>query len=281
MKDLGRFFGDEWRTRCLRRAHRLFANSDIDPEDACQEAMTGLLEAFQRVPAESLTDAYVWTAYKNELVSVMQRAFGKDRPPEWISRLGEPWITIYRYFCYQRIPPAVIQDLLGLAAQVVDDAIARLRTPRPGQKGCPSAPARVSVEGHSVGDEEHEEVGIALVGPAVGEPLESVEEAEWVVLLGVILGVAEEGNPRPGIENYVERLPEPTAAKWRLVAGALELDDEDRLLLRLRFAEGLSEPEVGVAVGMEKHTARRRLKQVCERIRGTLTAHGIELSDLA
>ena len=52
------------------------------------------------------------------------------------------------------------------------------------------------------------------------------------------------------------------------VAGALDtLDDRDRLVLRLRFEEGLSQSEIAARVGISQMHVSRLLRRACERIR--------------
>ena len=55
------------------------------------------------------------------------------------------------------------------------------------------------------------------------------------------------------------------------VAGALDtLDDRDRLVLRLRFEEGLSQSEIAARIGISQMHVSRLLRRACERIRDEL-----------
>jgi RNA polymerase sigma-B factor len=55
------------------------------------------------------------------------------------------------------------------------------------------------------------------------------------------------------------------------VADALEtLDDRDRLVLRLRFEEGLSQSEIAARIGISQMHVSRLLRRACDRIRDEL-----------
>jgi RNA polymerase sigma-B factor len=55
------------------------------------------------------------------------------------------------------------------------------------------------------------------------------------------------------------------------VAGALDtLDDRDRLVLRLRFEEGLSQSEIAARIGISQMHVSRLLRRACDRIRDEL-----------
>ncbi len=55
------------------------------------------------------------------------------------------------------------------------------------------------------------------------------------------------------------------------VADALEtLDDRDRLVLRLRFEEGLSQSEIAARIGISQMHVSRLLRRAYERIRDEL-----------
>ncbi len=107
--------------------------------------------------------------------------------------------------------------------------------------------------------------------------------------------------PRPGRQPGqplgAERFPQPVpiatpeetvlrnaeqAAVTRAVAGSLRrLRAQDRLLLRLRFGEGLSVPEIARGLAIGSKPLFKRLKRVLARIRRDMHLAGVESHDVA
>ena len=92
-----------------------------------------------------------------------------------------------------------------------------------------------------------------------------------------------------GEADVVEQIPAPgqsESALWGQVRPALNnalasLGSKDREAVLLRFADGLSFPELGTALGTSEDAARMRLNRAVERLRQFFAKHGIVLSAAA
>ena len=84
--------------------------------------------------------------------------------------------------------------------------------------------------------------------------------------------------PRGGADRHL--LAGERAATVRSVRGALaasmgELGDEDRVVLRLRFQDGLTVPRIAQVLGLDAKALYRRCDRLLERLRGILERRGI------
>ena len=64
--------------------------------------------------------------------------------------------------------------------------------------------------------------------------------------------------PEPGVTSRVEEWSEPLGATYRVFD---RLGDDDRILIALRYVEGLELTEVAAAVGISLATVKRRLQK--------------------
>src|SRR6266404_5514946 len=74
---------------------------------------------------------------------------------------------------------------------------------------------------------------------------------------------------------------DPTDILWQQVRPLLddvmhELSEEDRTAVVLRFFEGRSLKEIGLALGLTENAARMRVERSVERLRGSLSQRGVK-----
>jgi RNA polymerase sigma factor (sigma-70 family) len=88
----------------------------------------------------------------------------------------------------------------------------------------------------------------------------------------------ELAEPRAGADRGLlagERSATVRSVRAALAASLAELGDEDRVVLRLRFQEGLKVPRIAQILGLEAKALYRRCDRLLERLRGILERRGI------
>jgi len=106
------------------------------------------------------------------------------------------------------------------------------------------------------------------LGTSVEEVLEALQSdrARHAVSLSAVNDGDAEDRGVPSTEGGYEDVEDRL-----LVGSALDvLDDRDRLVLHLRFAEDLSQSEIAVRIGVSQMHVSRLLRRACERLREEL-----------
>jgi RNA polymerase sigma factor (sigma-70 family) len=84
--------------------------------------------------------------------------------------------------------------------------------------------------------------------------------------------------PRAGADRDLlaeERVATVRAARAALAASLAELGDEDRVVLRLRFQDGLKVPRIAQILGTDAKALYRRCDRLLEQLRGILERRGV------
>jgi RNA polymerase sigma factor (sigma-70 family) len=276
-----RFFAPPW-IRHYRQASRdFFGHTSVDAEDACADAQLILYRRLRDRDCATLSEAYVRTAFKNALRDVYRRHFGRPRPPAWVQRLGPIWERLFELFCLQRLPvEAITETLLHSASSTevagtpsprtplplwVETAVQRLRE----AQACPEDEVQTVSIDHGGEDEER---SIDLPGAQHAET--ALGEAEIGGLIFTLLGWGG-GRPTATADKLTRRVME----RWHELSERLEINDDERLMLRLVYQEDLPVTEVARLLGHEAHHVRRSIKRVLARIREVLVANGIRFED--
>lgn len=276
MDSLGRYFSTIWLRYYREQAAAFFHHTEVDEEDAAQEAQLQLHQRLAGHPAARLTDALVRVTYKNLLRDIYRKYFGRPRPPRWVIRLGILWQTIWELFCLERLPRQEIVMRLEQGGsesaegdsfcRLVDQAVERLTA----EEACPKPREKlVSIDARDEDDPPFE----LSDGQSATDPL---EQSEVQLLVQAILGGQSDGIDSEMAHNLGSRL----ALKWTALSRELELDDETRLMLRLLYQEQLSVADVARLLGKEPQHVRRPVQRACRRIRELFAAHGVGFEDV-
>lgn len=275
-----------WERRFFTEARRVFPNDPMLAERAALEAQDHLRGKLQQLSAPQ-PDAYILTAFRHELVDFARREFGYKRPPAWVQRLGRLWEEVFRLLCvYGRHPEeikgslvfghrrhtyvedpdqqarqAVVEEAIRIILAKVTDCLQRISV----------SPILRSVDGDtevSVVDTLADGEG-SIEDRAERDALEHILEA-----LAALLDPAK----NPSAPAY--HLSDIFYLRFDQIRKSLLLTDDERILLRMIFHEGMSVAEVARQLGTPEHVTRRAKARVQERIRQALADAGISGSDL-
>lgn len=255
----------DWLAWYRREFDRKLGGLFEDPEDACSSAIYKLL--FEKLPKakpkhRDNMEAFVRATYRNVLEDTRRSVFGRPRVPTKMKVLGPPIDQIYFAFCLLAKPANVIAAELLLTLEVVTEWVTWLKK----NNKCPKRVQKVSLT-MSTDDGEVRQVDITEDdGDPVGD---SVESEELGALMDLLLGLNDNNADRQ--ENLTNSLADNIAQMRQ----AIELTDEERLLLRLRFVEQLTVPATADAMNLQVHTVRNREKQMFSRLRDVFAKFGI------
>jgi DNA-directed RNA polymerase specialized sigma24 family protein len=194
-------------------------------------------------------DAFLAITLKHLLEDYAVRKYGRKRPPTWIVRLGTVWKRIHQMLCLQRQPEEKIVDHF-----CADDE----HDERDIRSAILQIKGRVPDCGQYLGEYLDDE-GLVAANTAdeAHAPPERLVDVEWQILVDAVREALGVGKP----ENQVGR---PNLA----------LSDDERLLLRLVYHEGLSLPKAAKALKLHEQKARRMHRAVIERLHEELVKNG-------
>jgi len=255
----------EWLAWYKREFDRKMGGLFEDPEDACSSAVYKLL--FEKLPKaqpkhRDNMDAFVRTMFRNVLEDTRRAVFGRPRVPTKMKLIGPPIDQIYFAFCLLAKPIAVISTELQLSVEVVSEWVTWLKE----KNKCPKKVVKVSLTSTS-DDSGNREIELTdNDGDPVGE---SVENEELGALVDLLVGLNDHSEDRAG------SLSVDLGNKLDALRNAIDLSDEERLLIRLRFVEQLSVPATASAMSTQTHTVRNREKQLITRLGTVFRRFGI------
>lgn len=233
-----------------------------DPEDAYGESIERLL--VHKLPAyeprhEENLDALVRTAYRHIMGDLWRKHFGRPRPPREMARALPAAEALYFKFCLERKPVDVIAEELALPERAVGTWATWLRV----NDKCPKKKSFRSLDDPDAASARREIEVVTAEDPVN----RSAERDQAAAIVAMLLETAGREPSNKGGEALQRTL--------RAVREELALDDEERLLLKLRFIEELDVTEAATLLGVDRRTVKSRESQVLERLRTLFESHDI------
>lgn len=216
----------------------------------------------------SKPETFLYSVCSNLLEEFSRKRYGRARPPEWLKQEGELWVQIWRWLCLERDHPEAISDRLcddgarepGLIHNIMRAIKAKL--PWCGVSSLPIPAEYQDNDGNTVSV-----VDQVSTSPA---PLEAMTETVREDVLASLSALAGHEPPAALRDSAVHaRLRE-----------SLALEDDELLLLKLHFQEGLSGLAIARLLGVPNHQPGRQIRKLLEKIRNVFEAEGITLDQL-
>lgn len=223
----------------------------------------------KKFTGKSKPETYLYSIASNLIEEFSRKKFGRQRPPEWLKREGELWITLWRQICLERLHIATVIDRHcatqlrepGRIAQIV--SVIKGRIPWCGVKDAPT-----SLDQTLTSDSETTFLDTIDSEPSLEANIEQACLTEALHLIASLLHGEEEWQPHIPFE------------KWQGVRDALSLSDEDALMLRMHFCDGLSFSAIARHLGVANHVPGRQTKKLLEHIASVLKSHNLHWDSL-
>lgn len=218
---------------------------------------------------------FLYTLASNAIEEFSRKRFGRPRPPKWLDDLGDLWVKLWRSLCLERqLLPSLVDrysakgfrdpDAVTQAAKVI-----KARIPNCGQANMDS----VGVEDISAVSDAEQSL----------EPQTDQDHANpfYKELLLMVNAVTNEKLCCDSFsEDSLARVGEMAASsqsKLDSLRVGLTLSDEERIMLRMVYVEGLSKTATSKALGMPAHQAGRAISNVLDRIAKALEGADIDI----
>lgn len=252
---------EQWE-KINRAAVRRFGNTSF-AEEAALAVMEGLeLNDWRRVrgySGKASFSTYVMALTARLLEDFARTRFGRVRPPLWVKTMGGIWSKLFTALCLERLKVSeavevVFQRQFTAEKKEIEDAAYSLlgRIPDCGTD-----------RGYEV---EYDETyhGQTWAGESPqGEKVEKDERGQMLeYLFQTILG-------REGKEISKETVSKLESLK-------IQLQPQDRMLLKLCFQDGLGVAEAGRLLGQTRYQAHGKMRRIMKRIRKEFERTGFD-----
>ncbi|MDG4595527.1 MAG: helix-turn-helix domain-containing protein [Candidatus Contendobacter sp.] len=262
----------DWRSILFDSTRGLFKHLDAlarrrfptDPNLA-EEAFNAVLDALSRddwarlarFDGRGSAEGYLVRAFSHALEDFARQRFGRPRPPATIARRGGMWLRIYQQLIVERrLEPSIIDALVADTEWSVADITEAIREVKALCQSATNLGAFVPLE---------DNLDPAAIREATVDPPPEPERQLQRSL-------------RERLAHGLSRLFDATHAAAGDDQG-VEVDAEDRVLIRLLYAEGLSLAASARLLGRPEHEVRRRHQHLLKVLRQQLPPAAADLVD--
>jgi DNA-directed RNA polymerase specialized sigma24 family protein len=227
-------------------------------------------------------ETYLTTLTQNLLEEFARKRFGRPRPPEWLKREGELWVRLWKMVCLERQDiPAVIDKLcqnLERQQALVKHAITTIKARLP---WCGDSAREIPADClcKTEADPYPE-----IIDRDIEQQLDDHEWEEALQLLFSGLLNSEMLNTDESVSedrpSNTLSPPQPNRDQIERLRSLLALTNEEQLLLKLVYQEGLKLKAIATALNIPSYQPGRLLKGIHQRIREALRACDMDFEGL-
>lgn len=279
-----RVFAPEFMAAINKLADRRFGQGSL-----AEEAGTYVIEYLSRddwekcksFQGKSQVKTFLYTLSNNALEEFSRKRFGRPRPPSWLQELGDMWIRLWRSLCLERQPLPTLVDRYTQRD---------FREPEAVEQAARVIKARIPTCGQSSRDTELAEDIDRLSDARQAEESQcdsEVPEFEnpfYAELMMMVKAVCSEDvcndDFKQSAANTIDAAVSQQQKNLENLRAALALNDQEKIMLRMIFVEGLSKSATSKALGMPAHQAGRIVNDALNRIAGAIQKCGIDIDDL-
>ncbi|MZR63362.1 RNA polymerase sigma factor [Alcanivorax sp. DP30] len=206
----------------------------------------------RKFTGKSRPETFLYTLCSNLVEEYARKKFGRIRPPAWLQQLGDTWLTLWKFICLERQPvPVAIERLAGKDETLRDshtltDMVKTIKARLP---WCGQQTGDVPLEDY------HQESGHG------DEDDHSDQGLEPLLLLLHQLVLEEQDVPASAWQE-----PDTLSA----LQAAISLTDEQRLILRMAYVDGLKFSAIARSLNLPAHQPARLAQRAVAHIRDVL-----------
>ena len=235
----------------------------IDPVQA-EEASTFVLEQLsandwarlKKYSGAAKPETFVYSVTANLVEEYSRKVNGRVRPPAWLRRQGELWITIWRQVCLERDEPQRVIDRNCLTetteSGVITNIITAIKAKLP---WCGVSNMSIPMEFQTAEGDILRQDDLANPSPDIEQ---SLQQDELEATLAWVAGVLDQ-DENQGLSSPVR----------------LDLEADERLLLKLHYQQGLKFTAIAEIMSVPKYQPARQIKKVLEKISAALHEAGV------
>lgn len=264
------FFSTQWIRFYNAAAREFFYHTEVDEEEASQQAQEHLLIQLQKMD-DRASDPLVKTIYKNALRDLYRKHFGRHRPPTWIQALGAKWIQVWQWFCLQGMPITEITRHVENEYQYqAEQLVEKIRQ----TDGCPNKRSQsVSMQEPIKSQESDGDKLGDFISDGTGQAHEDLDSEQIKLIISSLLSMGSQGENQQWDDQWVGEFLKKKAH----ISEKLKLSNDEILMLKMRFEEDESINDIAEALFKPAYQIRRDLKKALQKMRQIL--HQLNLDE--
>lgn len=262
-----------WMDRLSTLARRRFGEGSLADEAfnfAFERISENRWELLSGFCGRSQPGSYLIAVFNNELEDFARKKFGRPRPPVWLDRLGETWLRVFKLLCLERREPETIVDQLCARNERHPDEVRLIiRTIRGKIPDC----------GQQIMDVVTDEIPQINCGDtrALG-PEAQLDQLELAKLFEAVattltFGAEIQVNSAAGITDKAQ-------GRWSQLTEKLKISDDERIVLRQIYQDGLRLSVVARKLGRPEYELRRMVHRAVTRLQRVLETEGFGIETL-
>ncbi|MGX5174002.1 hypothetical protein ACUR5C_08275 [Aliikangiella sp. IMCC44653] len=288
---------ETWLSRLEIQATKRFGQAGL-----AEEATTHVLEQLARndwVKCHSYTgkakpETFLYTLTNNLLEEFARNRFGRPRPPEWLKREGDLWVSVWKMVCLERqLVESVIDRLVYQGNRQRDLISAVIKTIKAKLPWCGSSHREIPESmicgyGNGNRNDEGEIESNADYGETVSleQQLDQSQLDESLLLMSQLFSFLtcpsnanRQGNSDTKGHEHLNSLSISQQQLDRLYQ-SIQLTDEEQLLLKMVYQEGLKMNVIAKSLSMPSYQPGRLLKGILKRIEQALNDIGLPMESI-
>ncbi|VAW96235.1 hypothetical protein MNBD_GAMMA22-1262 [hydrothermal vent metagenome] len=278
-------FGSGWLQKLDKLAARRFAEGGL-----AEEATTYVIDKLSADEWQCLAsfqgqckpESYLYTVTSNYLEEFARKRFGRLRAPEWLKQQGTLWLQVWKMICLERqLIPSVIEHLCSKNIRdvsVIKNAITTIKARLP---WCGSDSHREQAANTTEIQDDYNPTIIIATNDSPERELTETVYADSLLLISSLMNdkpveAVFGDNASALAANYLKKNKD----KITMIQQKLQLTDEEKIVLRMFFQDGLKKSVIAKSLGMQQHIPGRLLKLVLKRISQVFHDLNINLNDI-
>ncbi len=279
-------FESGWLSRLDRLAEKRFGQGGL-----AEEASSYVIEKLSAndwaslcaFKGQSKPETYLYTITGNYLEEFSRKRFGRPRPPEWLKRQGDFWVTTWKMLCLERQSESfLVEKLCGQEIRDPDEIKAILRTIKARLPWCGHSNKEIPV---SSNDYDEDSQSLEQIIPDHLTPELALSKdllSETLIMMSVLL------NDRPNPEKLVDgydfdgfHIKQDMLEKLIRFKQTISLDDQERIILRMVFQDGFKRKAVAKSLGLQDHVPGRIITKALEKIKLVLESIDFKFDEIS
>lgn len=276
-------FQSSWLLKLDKLAIKRFGDGGL-----AQEASTYVIEKMSSDNWKCLAsfkgkckaESYLHTVASNFLEEFSRQRFGRPRPPEWLKRQGTLWVQIWKMVCLER---QMIQSVIELLSfkNIRDQLIIKqaIKTIKARLPWC--GESRREITQNTTGDEENDPSELITDEQT---PESQLTDARYSDILLLISSVMNDNPTEQMFGNIATARSKDYANKNQLtfecIQQKLALTDEEKIILRMLFQDGLKKSVIAKSLGLKDHLPGQIAKNALTKISQIFKDIGINLDEI-
>lgn len=223
----------------------------------------------QSFEGRAKADTFLYTVITRELRAFQHKKFGRKTAPTWLKAKGELWVRLWKWLCLERhhietIVDRVVSDGLR-SREFVIEATNLIKGKIP---WCGASDPEIPTQYLEKVDDDQTPIHEQVEDFSLEESMDLQDTESFLFTLHQLLVERIENTAPSALEDA------------RNIMANISMDDEEWLVLKMHFQDGLKLKVIATALNLPPHKPGRILSGALKKVRASLEALNLSLDDI-